>query len=120
VSTRDVVLIAAIAVCVLGALYIGLANPFAPKMVDPEGAPRGVPAVCANPECLYEGRFDGSVMRTHWPTTCPKCRKETLYVAQKCPHCLKWTPMPPSDYEGTSIKCIRCGKAIPLYPMQVP
>ena len=119
-STRNIVLVGVIVACVLLAVYIALADPFAPKIKKPEGPPRGTPVVCTNPECFYEGRFTGSIMRTEWPTTCPKCGSKTLLIAQKCPHCGKQTSMAPPDFEGSSIKCIRCGKAIPVYPMQMP
>ena len=116
-SRRDLILVAVIVVGVVLTGYFTYNWLSGPKHPDPPGVPKGLHVICANPECLHEEQhFDASITKTDWPTTCPKCGKQTLYMTRICPYCGKVTATPPPMSTQESIDCIHCGKKIMLVP----
>lgn len=119
-SQRDMVLAVVVGLCIIIIGWMLIAKPFSPKYpASPEGQSEntGIHVFCTNPECGFETKgFKASGHDPNWPKICPKCNKKTLMLARKCPFCGKTTADVVAGDMSPSVKCLHCGKMIPLAP----
>jgi len=117
-SRRNAVYVAVILVCAALAAWITFV--WKPGTVDDHTADilkhgQHIRVICTNPDCKYtqEG-YRAHSDDLDWPKACPQCGQETLYRAWECPYCLKQTIWMPWAEDRPSIRCIHCGRDIPL------